>query len=237
MDGLGAHEVIIETDDHAKQLEDLDDQRIQDVFWAFRDRSVDLKKDLRFEYIMVFKNRGTAAGASLAHPHSQLIATPMVPIRVKQEMRGADDYYEQKGRCIFCDIIHQEQKEKVRVVDENEDFIAITPFASRFPFEMWVLPKRHSSDYEEIKKPEVVHLGRLVKSVIGRLNGVLDRPAYNFIIHTSPTKSNNLKHYHWHIELMPKLTQTAGFEWGTGFYINPTPPERAAEHLRDIDKV
>jgi len=237
MDGLGAHEVIIETEDHGKQLEDLSDERLQDVFWTYRDRINDLKKDPRLEYILIFKNRGVAAGASLAHAHSQLIATPMVPIRVKQEMRGADDYYERRGRCIFCDMVQQELAQKVRVVDENPGFVAITPFASRFPFEISVLPKKHRSDFSEIPKSEVIELGRMIKSVFQRLNRVLDNPSYNFVLHDSPLKDSHLEYYHWHIEIMPKLSQTAGFEWGTGFYINPTPPEQAAEYLKEIETI
>lgn len=237
MDGLGAHEVIIETPDHTKQLEHLDDARVEDVFWAYRDRIVDLKKDPRLEYVLIFKNRGYAAGATLSHSHSQMIATPMVPIRVKQEMQGAAAYFEYKERCIFCDVIRQEMAMKVRVVEENADFIAIVPFASRFPFETWVLPKKHDYNFEDIQKPEVSHLARLMKSVLRRLDGVLDNPPYNFVIHNSPLKANYLEHFHWHIEIMPNLTRTAGFEWGTGFYINPTPPEQAAAYLREITSI
>jgi UDPglucose--hexose-1-phosphate uridylyltransferase len=237
MDGLGAHEVIIETPDHDKQLQHMDENRIEDVFWAYRDRIVDLKKDPRLEYVLIFKNCGAAAGATLSHAHSQLIATPMVPIRVKQEMQGAAAYFEYKERCIFCDIIRHEQLQKVRLVDENNDFIAITPFASRFPFETWVLPKKHDYNFEDIQKPEMINLARMMKSVLSRLDKVLDQPPYNFVIHNSPLKANFLEHYHWHIEVIPKLTQTAGFEWGTGFYINPTPPEQAATFLREIESI
>jgi UDPglucose--hexose-1-phosphate uridylyltransferase len=237
MDGLGAHEVIIESDDHSKQLEDLTDEQVQDVFWSYRERILDLKRDTRLEYILIFKNRGAAAGASLAHAHSQLIATPMVPIRVKQEMRGADEYFEKTGRCIFCDIIQQEDRLKERVVDENDDFIAFTPFASRFPFEIWIMPKKHGSDFEGARRPELVQLGHLVKSVFQRLNGVLEQPAYNFVIQNSPLKQNNIAFYHWRLEIIPKLTQIAGFEWGTGFYINAVPPEQAASLLREITTV
>jgi len=237
MDGLGAHEVIVETPDHEKELEDLDESRIEDIFWAYRDRIVDLKKDPRLEYVLIFKNRGAAAGATLTHSHSQLIATPMVPIRVKQEMQGAAAYFEYKERCVFCDIIRQEQMQKVRVIDENADFIALSPFASRFPFETWVLPKKHDYNFEDLQKGEVTNLGRLMKSVLRRLNDVLDAPPYNFIIHNSPLKASFLEHYHWHIEIIPKLTHTAGFEWGTGFYVNPTPPEQAALYLREIDSI
>jgi len=233
MDGLGAHEVIVETDDHNRQLEDLDDARAVDVLHAWRDRIVDLKKDKRFEYVLVFKNRGASAGASVAHAHSQLIATPMVPIRVKQEIRGAEEYHEQKGRCIYCDIIQAELDKNERVVEHNDDFVVITPFASRFAFEMWILPRVHATDYDQMPESSYVSLAKILKKALTRLNNVLDMPPYNFIIHTGPLKTNGLAHYHWHIELMPKIVHTAGFEWGAGFYINPTPPELAARYLRD----
>jgi UDPglucose--hexose-1-phosphate uridylyltransferase len=237
MDGLGAHEVIIETPDHDRQMEHLEDARIEDVFWSYRDRIVDLKKDPRLEYVLIFKNRGEAAGAKLTHNNSQLIATPMVPIRVKQEMQGAAAYFEYKERCIFCDIVRQEQMQKVRLIDENDHFIAIAPFASRFPFETWILPKKHDHCYEDIEKPEMSQLARMMKSVLRRLDGVLEEPSYSYVIHNSPLKANFLEHYHWHIEIVPKLTRTAGFEWGTGFYVNPTPPEHAAAYLREMDSV
>jgi len=237
MDGLGAHEVIVETPDHTKSLAQLDDDKIQDVFWAYRDRIVDLQKDPRLQYVLIFKNRGSVAGASLLHSHSQLIATPMVPIRVRQEIVGAQRYFDYKERCIYCDIIRQEQQQNVRVVDENQDFIAISPFASRFPFEISVLPKKHDSHFEDIQKSEVNNLGRLMKSVLNRLERVLDGPPYNFILHNSPLKQPPCEFYHWHIEIMPKLTKTAGFEWGSGFYINPTSPEYATKSLREIENL
>lgn len=234
MDGLGAHEVVVETDDHAKLFEEQDEERMKDVTWAWRERIIDLKKDPRFEYILVFKNSGAAAGASIQHAHSQLIATPMVPIRVKQKMRGAEEFFEKRGRNIFAEIIRGEKEKEVRVVEENDDFIAIMPFASRFPFETWVMPKNLMSHYENMPEKSYLNLAKLLKSVLGRLNKVLDYPPYNFLIHNAPLKSAPLEYFTWHIEIMPKLVQTAGFEWGTGFYINPVSPEEAAQHLRDV---
>jgi UDPglucose--hexose-1-phosphate uridylyltransferase len=235
MNGIGAHEVVIETPDHAGDTPRIEDKRVEDIFWACRDRIVDLKRDPRIEYILIFKNKGYAAGASLQHPHSQLIATPMVPIRVKQEILGAKNYFDYKERCVFCDIIRQELNQRLRVIIENEDFVALTPFASRFPFETWVLPKRHDSDFEDIQKNEMANLARTMKSVLAKMNIVLDNPPYNYLIHNAPLKEHRLPHYHWHIEIMPKLTRVAGFEWGTDFYINPTPPEEAAKYLREAE--
>jgi len=192
-----------------------------------------LRKDARFEYILIFKNYGFAAGASLAHPHSQLIALPVVPRRVAEEVRGARGYYEYKERCVFCDIIQQEMASQSRIVAENDDFVAFEPFASRFPFETCVLPKIHDSCFEDASKHELVNLSRIMKVTLEKLRLVLENPPYNWLIHNSPLKELHTAHYHWHIEIIPKLVRVAGFEWGTGFYINPTPPEEAAKFLRE----
>jgi len=233
MNGIGAHEVVIETPNHMETLATMPLKRIEDVLWAFRDRILDLKQDRRFKYIMVFKNHGEAAGASLEHPHSQLIALPIVPRRVREEVDNCWHYYDEKERCIFCDIIRQERDTGERVIGENEHFISIAPYASRFPFEMWLLPKVHGSSYENNQSSIYSSLARMLKDTLMRLDVVLDRPAYNFMIHTSPVGEEINDHYHWHIEVIPKLTKVAGFEWGTGFYINPTPPEEAARFLRE----
>jgi UDPglucose--hexose-1-phosphate uridylyltransferase len=206
---------------------------LEDVFWAYRDRILDLAKDPRLEYILIFKNHGSAAGASLQHPHSQLIAMPMVPIRVKQEAAGAKSYYDYKERCVYCDIIRQEMAQEVRVVAANKHFLAFAPFASRAPFETWIIPLRHYSDFQDIQKDEVSSLASLVRIVSGMHAKVLDNPAYNVILHTGQLKSQKLPYTHWYLEIVPKLTKQAGFEQGTGFYINPTPPEDAAKFLRE----
>lgn len=233
MNGIGAHEVIIETPDHHLTLATLPQPRVEEVLWAFRDRILDLKKDRRFKYILIFKNHGEAAGASLEHPHSQLIALPVVPKRVLEEVDGSREYYNYKERCIFCDIMRQEMEQGSRLIAENQDFIALAPFAPRFPFEMWLLPKVHLSAFEESQKPAFEQLASILKDMLLRLDKVLDFPAYNTIIHTSPFPDALNDYYHWHMEIIPKLTKVAGFEWGTGFYINPTPPEESTKFLRE----
>jgi UDPglucose--hexose-1-phosphate uridylyltransferase len=233
MNGIGAHEVIIETPDHRTTMPGLPAAQIESVLCAYRDRMVDLKKDMRLKYMLVFKNFGDAAGASLEHTHSQLIALPVVPKRVQEEVDGTRDYYAYKDRCLFCDIIRQEASSGVRLVAENERFFALCPFAPRFPFELWIIPKEHQSSFEESSRGDFLDLATLLKDMLGRLEAVLDHPAYNYIIHTSPVPEALNDYYHWHLEIMPKLTKLAGFEWGTGFYINPTPPEEAAKFLRE----
>ncbi len=233
MNGIGAHEVIIECPHHEVTMATLSEDNIREVLWVYRDRLVDLKKDPRLVYGMVFKNVGAAAGASLEHTHSQLIVTPIVPINVWEEMSGSLEFFNYRGRCIYCDMIHQEMAQEKRVVLDTTNFLAFSPYASRFPFETWILPKIHSSHFENIQKNEVDELGGVLKTILLKLESALDRPAYNYIIHTAPFDTQLLPHYHWHIEVIPRLTRVAGFEWGTGFYINPVPPEQAALYLRE----
>jgi len=234
MNGIGAHEVIIETPRHGEAMATMTSGQISLVFQAYRDRMADLARDMRFRYIMIFKNFGRAAGASLEHSHSQLIALPIVPYLIQEEIDSAHRYFTYKDRCVFCDIIHQEQAQGVRVVCENAEFITVCPFAPRAPFEMWVLPKRHESDYVVLDDQRRRLLSDLFLETMRRLDKALPRVPFNFMLHTAPLRTPDLEHYHWHIEILPKLTMVAGFEWGTGFYINPTPPEEAASFLREI---
>ena len=235
MNGVGAHEVIVECPFHEASMARLSEENIREVLWVYRDRLVDLKKDPRLVYGMLFKNVGAAAGASLEHSHSQLIVTPIVPINVIEEMNGAREFFDYRGRCIYCDMVHQEIGGEKRVVLDMPHFVAFTPYASRFPFETWIVPKAHNSHYENIQKIEVDELGTVLKTILSKLEVALDRPAYNYIIHTAPFDTQPLPHYHWHIEIIPRLTRVAGFEWGTGFYINPVAPEQAASYLRDTE--
>jgi UDPglucose--hexose-1-phosphate uridylyltransferase len=234
MNGIGAHEVIIETPDHDRSLALMSEPEIERVLWAFRERMVDLRQDHRLRYILVFKNHGAPAGATLEHPHSQLIALPIVPDFVREELDGARRHYEIKERCVFCDIVHQELLDGRRVIQENADIIALAPYAPRFAFETWLLPRRHGARYEQAARHEYESLARMLKTVLQRLDRALESPPFNLIVHTSPFSQEVSELYHWHIEIIPKLTRVAGFEWGTGFYINPTSPEEAAKVLRAV---
>lgn len=233
MQGIGAHEVIIETPDHHATLASLSDVAVTDVFWAYRERIIDLKKDSRFEYVLIFKNHGEAAGASLEHPHSQLIAMPIVPIMVVEELSGADRYLRKKERCVWCDIVRQERRGGERLIMERDGFVVLAPYAPRFPFETWILPTTHQAAYEDAGPDEVRALAGVVRELLQRMNRLLTDPPFNFMLHTTPLRVASLEPYHWHLEVIPKLTKVAGFEWGTGFFINPTAPEEAAQHLRD----
>ncbi len=233
--GIGAHEVIIQTPYHNKEIPDLFDEEVENIIRACCRRAQDLRKDKRFKYILLFKNYGVSAGASLAHPHIQLIALPMIPKNPAEEIQGAHEYYEFRERCLFCDMLRQEMQDKIRIVAENKYFVAFCPFVPRFTFEVWIMPKVHNSHYCAITPTEVVDLAKILKEVLLKLKLVLSDPAYNFIIHSAPISTDeDLPHYHWHIEIMPKLTRVAGFEWGTGFYIVWTPPELAAKYLKEV---
>jgi UDPglucose--hexose-1-phosphate uridylyltransferase len=232
MNGVGAHEVIIETPEHRDSIATMPAKQIEDVLWAYRDRIIDLKKDLRFRYILIFKNHGAAAGATLEHSHSQLIALPIVPTSVQEEIAGCRAHYERKERCLYCDMLRQDMTGGDRLVAENAEFVCLTPFAPRFPFEMWILPKRHAGYFEDSHKTEFESLAPILSESFRRMNRVLANPAYHFILHSSPLHERTGEFYHWHIEVIPKLTQVAGFEWGTGFYINPVSPEESATCLR-----
>jgi UDPglucose--hexose-1-phosphate uridylyltransferase len=233
MNGLGAHEVIIESPFHNKPLAALEVPAIEEVLKAYHVRYVDLKRDIRLRYVLVFRNQGEAAGASVAHPHSQLIALPIVPKRVQQELDGARRHYEYKERCIFCDILRQELADGSRVVLENEGFVVLSPYAARLPFETWIVPKVHQSSYEDISGDQFRSLARILKNLLLRLARVLKDPPYNYMIHTAPLQNGARDSYHWHIEVIPKLTKVAGFEWGSGLYVNPTAPEDATVFLRE----
>ena len=234
MNGIGAHEVIVETPVHGQTLSNMDVHGIQNVFIAYRERVLDLTKDRRFKYIMIFKNHGSVAGASLDHSHSQLIALPIVPRRVLEEINGGLAYYKYKDRCIFCDIITQEKEDNVRIVFENARVIALSPYASRFPFEVWILPKEHEPYFISSNRDDnYFSVAEALSAVLKRYDKVLNSPPYNYMIHTTPFGDGATPHYHWHMEVIPRLTKMAGFEWGTGFYINPTPPEEATIYLRE----
>jgi UDPglucose--hexose-1-phosphate uridylyltransferase len=245
MNGVGAHEVIIETPRHSLDLGEAPLEHIHRVLRVYRERLVDLLRDQRFKYVLIFKNRGSAAGASLSHPHTQLIATPVTPLTLVEELNSAKDHYNEKERCLFCDLINQELDSGQRIVLAGEQFVALAPFASRFPFELFIAPRYHHHSFADASDEMLYHLAVTLKDVLLRIKKCLKDPPYNFLIHTIPNLKARHRHdadwetieldFHWHIEFIPRLTQMAGFEWGTGFYINPTAPEEAAKYLRETE--
>jgi UDPglucose--hexose-1-phosphate uridylyltransferase len=233
MNGIGAHEVIVESPRHEATLATLEPAAVEQALWACRERIHDLKRDQRFRSMIVFKNHGAPAGAALAHSHLQLIALPIVPREVRDEVEGARAHYDSKERCVFCDILRQEMADGRRVVAENAEMVAVAPYASRFPFETWILPRRHEARFEDTPRHEYGSLARMLGDLLRRMQKALEMPPYNLLVHTAPVKEAAGDYYHWHVEVIPKLTKVAGFEWATGLYLNPVPPEEAAQVLRE----
>jgi UDPglucose--hexose-1-phosphate uridylyltransferase len=239
MDGVGVHEVVIETPTHLQELPDLPPGHLLDVLEAFKNRVRSIEEEYQYKYVHVFKNKGREAGASLSHPHSQIVATPIIPKQVNEELYSSERLHRQFGECIFCRIIREEIKLGRRLVLRNEHFCVATPFAPRFPFELRVYPMRHSPWFTTASRTELKALAQTIRTVLSKLRDILADPPYNFYIHQAPNP--NLPHeawvnlersYHWHMEIIPVLTRVAGFEWGTGFYINPVTPETAAGFLK-----
>lgn len=241
MNSVGATEIIIESPIHDKAPEELGHEQVKAVLEAYRLRIEDLQKDARLRYVFIYKNHGSLANALYAHPHSSLMATPIIPKRLKEELDGAKQYYAYKERCIFCDIMHEELSKVVRIVFESPGFVAFCPFAPRFPFEVWIMPKRHNCAYHESSPQELDELATALREILRRLKALFGDLPYNYVLHTAPNRIPRRNHwhtlgedFHWHIELMPRLQRTGGFEWGSGFYILQTSPEDAAKFLREV---
>lgn len=230
--GFGQHEVIVECPEHETNPARLGPDRLADVFHAYRERVRSITQDPRIAYVSLFKNVGAEAGASLAHCHSQLLALPFVPPEIAAEWEQARQRYEDRGCCPFCELLEDELRAQVRVIEAAERFIAIAPFASRFAYEIWVLPRRHESRFEAATDDELHSLARLLQSILDKLDFVLADPAYNWLVRCGPPRGGSWPYYHWHLQLLPRTSRVAGFEWGTGCFINAVRPEDAAEQLR-----
>ncbi len=233
MEAIGAHEIVIEAPQHNKNLAMMEPLQIQKILRAYKERLIDLEKDRRFQQFLILKNY---PGIFNHHPHSHIIAMPVIPRRIDEEISGLLDYYERKERCIFCDIIKEENSNKKRIILETVHFLVFTPFASRYPFETWIVPKRHVSDFHHISEEEIEDLSLAMQSLFLRFYKLLSDPPYSLAFHTSPVQSRfHRSEYHWHIETRLRIGLREGFEWGTGFFVNHTPPEDAAAHLREVE--
>ncbi len=237
MNTFGFHEIVVETAEHNQNILTMEPWHIEKVLWAYKERINEIKKDDRIDHVLMVKNFGHDSGSrfQLVHPHSHILGFPAVPKRVVDKFRGAKKFFEYRERCIWCDMLLQEKDLQDRVIMENEHFLSFCPFASRFPFEAMIVPKTHRSHYEELTNEEIVHLAHILKHTVGKIFKALSSPSFNYIFFTAPWEVRYEEHFHWHIEIMPRVTGIAGFEWGTGFYINPTSPEAAAEILREIE--
>ena len=236
MDGVGAHEVIIETPVHDRQLPLMTDCEVADVLTAYQMRYRALRQDPRLKYIIVFKNHGETAGTSLAHSHSQVVATPVPPMTLRRKYETAIAHYDETGRCLYCDVMEEERKAKSRVVMETDRFLVFHPFASRVPFETWIMPKRHQSSFGQVSKEDLRELAPVLRGTLWALYERLGDPDFNYMIHSAPTEDENKDYYLWHIQILPRLTTIAGFELGSGIYISTMLPEQSAAVMREYQQ-
>lgn len=230
--GYGAHEVVVEGPDHLTDPTELADEVYRRVLLGYRDRIRAFAADPRMDYVSVFKNVGAEAGASVAHTHSQVIASPFIPNNIRDELAGAEALFRQRGRCAFCDQVRAAAEGGANRVLATPRFVVLCPFAPRFAYEMWVLPTAHASQFETLTDAEAGELVGVLKRALRALDAVAGVPAYNYYLHTAPLHTAPSPSYHWHLEIVPRTTRPAGFEWSTGVFINTVMPERAARELR-----
>jgi len=232
--GLGVHEVIVECPDHVTNMAELANDQVIEILRAYSERLGALSRDPDWRYLLIYKNQGDRAGATFEHLHSQLVALPSVPREALDEIAGAKAHFAASSRCIYCEIIDRELVDGKRVIFAHDKFIALCPFAPRFAYETWILPKTHGAVFEECSEQELEECARALRETIRRLNRALDNPPFNYFIHSLPTQDGAPDSYHWHIEILPQLFRAAGFELGSGSNINGVAPEAAAKLLRDV---
>jgi UDPglucose--hexose-1-phosphate uridylyltransferase len=232
MEAVGAHEIVVEAPGHLQRLATLDPPHIEKILFTYRVRMIDLEKDSRFQQILILKNY---PGIFNRHSHSHIMAMPVIPKGIDEEILGTLDYHQRKERCIYCDIVKEELSIKKRVILETVHFLVFAPFASRYPFETWIIPKVHAPDFHHGREEEMGDLSVAVQTLFQGFYQLLSDPPYSLAVHTSPIQSRlHRPEYHWHMEIRLRIGLREGFEWGTGFFVNPTPPEDAAAHLRRV---
>jgi UDPglucose--hexose-1-phosphate uridylyltransferase len=232
--GVGIHDVIIETPQHDMTTGLLSPEHVESIIRCYKDRYFAVTTDPRVELVTIFKNHGEAAGTSLEHPHSQLIATPITSPQVRRRLEDALRWYDEFGECLFCQTLRSELADGARVVVETPHFVSVVPYAALSPFHMWIFPRRHMASFGEIQPEEMKDLARNLQETLARLYHGVNNPDFNYTIRTAPSESRYVKYYHWYISIIPRLTRMAGFEIGTGFFINPTIPEENAAYLRAV---
>jgi UDPglucose--hexose-1-phosphate uridylyltransferase len=226
------HEVIVESPRHLSSVSQLSVEQMAEVLSVYQHRLAALGQLPGVRYVHLFKNAGAEAGASLEHLHSQIIGLSMVPPSVQAELRAANDFAASHGTCIFCDLLARELAAGQRIIAQTSHFVAVAAFAGRFPLETWILPRQHAPRFEQMPAAHQRQLAQLLINCIEKIEQSGSNLAYNYLVHTAPFDTTDITHYHWHIEILPRTTTTAGFEWGTGMFINPVPPEQAAKMLR-----
>jgi len=236
MAGFGAHEVIIESPSHNKPMALMSQQQVGRVLIAYRQRYNALKQERRLKFITIFKNHGGASGTSLVHPHSQIVATPIITPYYHRRFNVAHDYYVNLGRCLYCDLVARELGRGERIIISNKEFVAFHPYASRAPYETWIVSKRHYSSFGLFPEGHLSELAAVLKTTLLGLYRGIDDPAFNLIVDTTSTVDEDDPYYHWHIRIIPRMALIAGFEMGSGIYISTALPEDTASHMRQIVK-
>jgi UDPglucose--hexose-1-phosphate uridylyltransferase len=232
--GVGIHEVIIETPDHSKTTALLEDAQVETVLQTYLNRFLFASRDPRVEQVTIFKNHGEAAGTSLEHSHSQMIAAPVITAQLRDRLINALKHFDEFGECIFCRVLDQELKESTRIVHESEHFVAFVQYAALTPFSMLIMPRRHMACFSEITDAEAADLARNLRRTLGKLYYGLEDPDFNYSVRTAPTEYAGVKYYHWYVSIIPRLTKLAGFELGSGMFINVSLPEENASFLRGV---
>ena len=233
--GVGAHEVVIESTDHSVTTALLPEPEVELIIRCYKERYFRLTQDPRVEHVTIFKNHGAGAGTSLEHTHSQIIATPIIPPDIRNRMEQALRFYDDSGNCIFCEVMEEELAEQVRMIQQTEHFVSFVPYASMTPFSLWIFPRRHMASFGEIHPVEMRDMARMLRLILAKLYHGLGNPDFNYVIRTAPSETRYCRYYHWYVSLIPRLTKVAGFELGSGMYINTTLPEANAEFLRNIE--
>ena len=234
MSGFGTHEVIIEHPLHNTLIPLMADEDVENIIKTYKQRYAAIQKDKGIEAIIIFKNHGVSAGTSLEHPHSQLVATPIVPPQIRGRIASAMNYFDSTGACIFCKTLEEELKSKVRLVTETDKFVAFLPYAGAAPFMTWIFPRRHMPSFDEINENETRDLAINLKSTLQKLYYGLENPDFNYTIRSIPVREKGSEYFHWYISIIPRLTQAAGFELGSGVFINTSLPEESAAFLRQV---
>jgi UDPglucose--hexose-1-phosphate uridylyltransferase len=232
MDGVGAHEVVVESPHHDERLDEMSSEDVTSVLRIWRERYVELSRE-PIKAVIVFKNFGERAGTSLVHPHSQIVAMPVFPPDYLHRYAVATRYYDDTGHCVYLDLLHRELEAKSRIVAERDGFVALSPFAAQLPFEMWIVPREHQPAFDDIGDDELPVLADLLRDAVGAVRRAAGDPDYNLIVHSTPVGEESRHAFLWHLRLLPRLTTAAGFELATGMSINTVAPEQAAQLLRE----
>jgi UDPglucose--hexose-1-phosphate uridylyltransferase len=235
MNAIGAHELVADTREHGSAWADFSPEHMGRLLDLYRARAVDLRRDRRFRHVLILKNHG-AVWSRYSHAHSHVVATPFTPKRLEEEVAGAREYYRMRERCVFCDQLSEELRSGTRLVSRNTDFATFAPFASEYPYEMWIAPLRHGPDFSTLAPAGVLQLAHLLVDALARLRAALDDPPYSVVLHAGPLDGGDQAEFHWHWEIVPHLGHELGMEWATGIFSNPVAPEDAARQLRAVER-